>query len=76
MASVMCPDRMPIVLNLSKMNGLQNNLWKNVEPITMLLKVIDSFGTTGIFQFPYFMDNKVHSDALYVKPSRDTDRLG
>ena len=47
----------------------------NGGPTLVLLKVIDSFGATGIIQFPYFKNNNFHLDALYVKTSSD-DRNG
>ncbi|MCK0161008.1 hypothetical protein [Allomuricauda sp. F6463D] len=39
------------------------------------MKVTDSFRATKIIQLPYFMDNNILLEALYVKTSSD-DRNG
>jgi len=80
-ANVMYSDWIPIDWNLQNISDYKvmliedervtEEFMENGGLLLVFLKVIDPFGATGIFQFPYFMDSNNYLDALYVKASSD-----
>lgn len=76
-ANVMYSDWIPIDWNLVDSDSYKSMLIEdervteefieNGGLVLVFLKVSDTFGATGIFQFPYFMDSNNYLDALYIK---------